>query len=271
MRCGRTSEFRRLDYQRHGHEASTTTGAWSSGPTGAVRRPRQLIDRVTCAVMEGVVTRTTCRVCGSSALDPGDGLRRPVHRRRRSPPHGERSAEPKFPLAARALRPDASTPAPAGCSSCGTPCPGSVLYELLLVPQRHQPHDDPEPARDRRPGGRRGRRPLTRRPRDRRRLQRRHAPRPLPRARRGRRLARDGPVGRDAVRRREGPRRDQRLLRLRGVQRALPRRAGADHHEHRDVLRPRGPRRVRRRHRALAGARRHLGQRVLATCRRCSR
>ena len=127
--------------------------------------------------------------------------------------------------------------------------PGSVLYSSYwyrsginrtMTENLHEIADA---------GGRSGRRPGARRPRDRRRLQRRHAARPLPGLAEGvRSLGMDpSDVTRYAVAKGHDVIND--FFSYEALQRALSRRAGADHHEHRDVLRPRGAGSLRRRHR----------------------
>lgn len=77
--------------------------------------------------MEGVVTRTTCRVCGSSALTPVMDFGDQCIAGAFAAPHGERSAEPKFPL--QLVRCDPSLdPGACGLLQLRHSVPGSVLY-----------------------------------------------------------------------------------------------------------------------------------------------
>ncbi len=194
--------------------------------------------------------------------DAGDGPRRPVHRRSIQVARGIRDARAQAPAATRALRSRRGSRClrPAADASHGARI-GPL--QLVLVPQRHQPLHDREPARDRTgsccgrgwaPAGR---------ARDR------------PGCNDGTLLdgygdfppgvtLLDGSVGRHALRGGQGLRRDHRLLQSRGARSLGSRAEGKDHYEHRDVLRPRAPDRVRL---AISPSRsrrrRHLGQRVL--------
>ena len=180
---------------------------------------------------------------------------RPVHRRglRRARRRTARAA--RHPARARPLRHDARRGGlradPDQAHRAGLdPLP------LVLVPQRHQPHDDGEPARDR-AGGPGAGRAVAGRPRGGHRLQRRHAARRL----HGPEHLAPGlrPLGRLPLRRREGLRRGERLLLRRAVHRAPRRPQGEGRHLDRDVLRPRAPARLRGRRGRGARAARGLG------------
>ena len=97
-------EFRQLDYQV---TCSTLEAHRGIGRSGSTLDLHPLADVASAATMEptpsrskrsaSVAARTTCRVCGSSAL-AGDGPRRPVHRGAfRSPWHRD-MPEPRLPL-----------------------------------------------------------------------------------------------------------------------------------------------------------------------------
>jgi hypothetical protein len=112
-----------------------------------------------------LTTRTTCRICGSSALAPVLSLGDQCICRSLRRPRGRRAGQARDPARARPLRHDAGPgrlrPDPDAAHRAGL----DPLLELL-VPQRRQPHDDGEPPRDR-PGGRAARAARVRRPRDR--------------------------------------------------------------------------------------------------------
>ena len=135
-------------------------------------------------IVASVATRETCRACGSAALDrrswtsATSATPATFSRPGASSLAGAAASAPARPLRCvatpRLVRPP---PAPAHRARI-------AALPLVLVPQRDQPDDDREPARDRTAGGRGGRRPAPRRSRPRHRLQRWHAARRVCRRRR---------------------------------------------------------------------------------------
>ena len=100
-----------------------------------------------------LTTRTTCRICGSPASRPVLSLGDQCIAGAFAEPGGEQPVQRAIPM--ELVRCDMTRDQEAcGLIQTKHTVPGSILYQLLLVPQRRQPHDDRQPARDR--PGRRG-------------------------------------------------------------------------------------------------------------------